>query len=92
MEGKEIDPVSALADRIAGSVAERLEGKLKEKSLMLSPKSIAHTLDCSISEVRKQLQEHRIPTVRFGNRGYRVPRDEFEKRIARWRAGGDLWD
>lgn len=83
--------VNAIAARIADKVAERL-GRSSELPLVLSPRTLSKLLDCSPSEVRHHLQEKAIPTLKFGNRGYRVSREEFEKRMQRWKSGGDLWD
>jgi excisionase family DNA binding protein len=88
---KSLDIISIIASK----VAEEVDKKLKDKTMraeMLSVKTIAQLLDCSQSEVRKALQQGRMKTVRFGNRGYRVSREEFEKRLARWKNGGELWD
>jgi excisionase family DNA binding protein len=95
MENKDIpgkEFFSVFADQIADAVVNRLGKAGEGDPIMLSPRSIAKKLDCSVSEVRMHLQQHRIPTVRFGRRGYRVPREEFEKRIDRWKKGGELWD
>lgn len=83
-----------VADIIAEKVADRVLRRLGETSApdMLSPRTMARRLDCSVSEVRKMLQERRIPTVRFGSRGYRVAREEFESRLERWKRGGEFWD
>ena len=87
-------PDDSLIEIIAGKVAEKLKHELKFSDVQpefLSARSIAIILNCSPSEVRKKIQENGIPTVPFG-RGYRVSRVEFEKRLARWQSGGDLWD
>jgi biotin operon repressor len=85
----------SIIEMIAGKVVEKIKNDLKlsdAKQEFLSARSIATILDCSISEVRKRIQENGIPTVPFGASGYRVSRVEFERRLARWQAGGDLWD
>ena len=95
MVNKEIpgkDFFAVFVDFVVDAVVKRLGESKGEESNMLSPRTIARLLDCSVSEVRMQLQQHGIPTVRFGRRGYRVPREEFEKRINRWKNGGELWD
>lgn len=79
-----------LAKRIGKAVAE--EHGLMNEPDVLSPQSIAQRLDCSVSEVRRHLQEAGIKTLKFGKRGYRVPREEFEKHLERWKNGGELWD
>jgi excisionase family DNA binding protein len=85
------DLVSVLASQIADEVSKRLNG-LKEQPAMLSARTIAKLLDCSESEVRRMLQQNGIKTLRFGRRGYRVSREEFERHLARWKNGGTLWD
>lgn len=87
------DLFEVVISRIADEIVKRIGQESSQNvPAMLSPRSIAKILDCSVSEVRKYLQMNGIPTVRFGRRGYRVPREEFEKRMARWKKGGDLWD
>jgi excisionase family DNA binding protein len=87
------DLFEALIGRIADEVVKRIgQGTSPTEPAMLSPRSIATILDCSVSEVRRYLQTNGIPTVRFGKRGYRVPKEEFDKRLARWKKGGSLWD
>lgn len=91
---KATDSFSALANTIVESITARVIELQSEISLpdMLSAKTIAIRLDCSESEVRKNIQEGRIPTVPFGNRGYRIPREEYLKRLIRWQEGGVFWD
>jgi len=59
---------------------------------VVSAGTLARMLDCSVSEVRQKIQENRIPVLPFGNRRYRIPREEVEKRLYRWKQGGDFWD
>lgn len=84
------DFFSELADQVTRRVVEAV-GETQRPDVM-SAKTIAKRLDCSESEVRKNIQEGRIVAVKFGSRGYRVPREEYEERLARWKAGGDFWD
>ena len=91
---KATDAFSALANTIVETITARVVELQSETALpdMLSAKTIANRLDCSEAEVRKNIQEGRIPIVSFGTRGYRVPREEYMKRLIRWREGGEFWD
>ena len=85
------DLVSTIASMVAEAIGKQLNDK-NVRAEMLSARTIARIIDCSESEVRKALQQGRIKTVKFGRRGYRVPREEFEKHLTRWKNGGELWD
>jgi excisionase family DNA binding protein len=90
LPGATRDLFGELADQVAHRVVQEI-GETQHPDVM-SAKTIARRLDCSESEVRKNIQEGRIIAVKFGSRGYRVPREEYEARLARWKAGGDFWD
>ncbi len=85
------NPFETLVRQAADLVVERIAGQQDEPDF-LSPRTIARRLDCSVSEVRRHLQQAGIQTLRFGRRGYRVDRRDFERHIERWKKGGELWD
>ena len=91
VENRNLKGIKIFADIIAEHIVEKMTEK-HDRPEYLSPKTIAQILDCSVSEVRKHLQENAIPTLRFGNRGYRVSREEFMKRLIQWEKGGELWE